>query len=94
MAKLFRIFAALLFVSLSAMSSIASATNYTLWVNGRGGGGVVGDYTSFTYWGPSATAAGINKKQLTGMAITVLLPKMAKSATHLIASVLGLTGAT
>ena len=62
MAKLFRIFAALLFISFSAMSSIASATNYTLWVNGRGGGGVVGDYTSFTYWGPSATAAGINKK--------------------------------
>jgi hypothetical protein len=40
----------------------ASATNYTLWINGRGGGGTIGDYNSFTYWGPAATAAGVNKK--------------------------------
>jgi hypothetical protein len=60
--KLSRLFATVVFVALSAASSIASATNYTLWVNGRGGGGVVGNYTSFTYWGPSSTAAGVNKK--------------------------------
>lgn len=42
----------------------AHATNYTLWINGRGGGGVVGNYNSFTYWGPAATAAGINKKSV------------------------------
>lgn len=53
---------ALLLLALTAMSNIASAENYTLWVNGRTGGGVVGDYTSFTYWGPSSTAAGVNKK--------------------------------
>ena len=35
----------------------ASATNYTLWINGRGGTGVVGNYNSFTYWGPAASAA-------------------------------------
>ncbi|MCU6433698.1 hypothetical protein LPB67_07890 [Undibacterium sp. Jales W-56] len=64
MAKLCRLFAAVLFLALSAMSSIASATNYTLWINGRTGGGVVGDYNSFTYWGPSSTAAGINKKSV------------------------------
>lgn len=39
-----------------------SATNYSLWINGRNGGGAVGNYSDFTYWGPSATAAGVNKK--------------------------------
>ncbi len=57
-----RILVVLFVLSMSAVSSIASATNYTLWVNGRGGGGVVGDYNSFNYWGPSSTAAGVNKK--------------------------------
>ena len=47
---------------LLAVSWQASATNYTLWINGRTGGGTVGDYNSFTYWGPAATAAGVNKK--------------------------------
>jgi len=62
MTKLMRVVAYLFFVSLTAISTIASATNYSLWINGRNGSGVVGDYTSFTYWGPSSTAAGINKK--------------------------------
>lgn len=53
---------ALLLLALTAMSNIASAENYTLWVNGRGGGGVIGNYSSFTYWGPASTAAGVNKK--------------------------------
>ncbi len=57
-----RILVVLFVLSISAVSSIASATNYTLWVNGRGGGGVVGNYNSFNYWGPSTTAAGVNKK--------------------------------
>lgn len=57
-----RILVVLFVLSMSAVSGIASATNYTLWVNGRGGGGVVGDYNSFNYWGPSSTAAGVNKK--------------------------------
>jgi hypothetical protein len=57
-----RILVVLFVLSMSAVSSIASATNYTLWVNGRGGGGVVGDYNSFNYWGPASTAAGVNKK--------------------------------
>jgi hypothetical protein len=47
---------------LLAASSLACATNYTLWINGRTGGGTIGDYNSFTYWGPSSTAAGVNKK--------------------------------
>lgn len=40
----------------------AFATNYSLWINGRTGGGVAGNYADFTYWGPSSTAAGVNKK--------------------------------
>lgn len=62
MTKLFRVLASLLLVSMSALAVPSSAANYTLWINGRGGGGVVGNYASFTYWGPSTTAAGVNKK--------------------------------
>ena len=60
--KLIRFWSATVFLALAAFSGVASATNYTLWVNGRGGGGVVGNYGSFTYWGPASTAAGVNKK--------------------------------
>ncbi|WP_338844451.1 hypothetical protein V8J88_12440 [Massilia sp. W12] len=42
----------------------ANATNYTLWINGRTGGGAVGNYNSWNYWGPGATAAGVNKKSV------------------------------
>jgi hypothetical protein len=62
MSRFMRICFTLVLLSLGAVTSIASATNYTLWVNGRGGGGVVGDYGSFSYWGPAGTAAGVNKK--------------------------------
>ncbi|MBL8511127.1 MAG: hypothetical protein JNM52_05730, partial [Betaproteobacteria bacterium] len=44
------------------VSLAAEATNYSLWINGRTGGGQVGNYNDFTYWGPASTAAGINKK--------------------------------
>jgi len=47
---------------LLAWSGLAGATNYSLWVNGRTGGGVVGDYASFNYFGPGTVAAGVNKK--------------------------------
>jgi hypothetical protein len=40
----------------------AGATNYTLWIKGRGSPGAAGNYNDFTYWGPAATAAGVNKK--------------------------------
>ncbi|SHH15530.1 hypothetical protein [Massilia sp. CF038] len=62
MSRFMRMFVTLCLVSLSAASSIASAANYTLWINGRTGGGVVGDYGSFSYWGPASTAGGVNKK--------------------------------
>ena len=62
MSRFMHVFMSLCLVCLTAASGVASAANYTLWVNGRGGGGVVGDYGSFSYWGPSTTAAGVNKK--------------------------------
>jgi hypothetical protein len=42
----------------------AQATNYSLWINGRTGGGQVGNHADFTYWGPATTAAGVNKKSV------------------------------
>ena len=43
-------------------SMFAHATNYSLWINGRTGGGQIGNYADFSYWGPASTAAGVNKK--------------------------------
>ncbi|WP_229511067.1 MULTISPECIES: hypothetical protein [unclassified Massilia] len=45
-------------------AGVASATNYSLWVNGRTGGGAIGNYNDFTYFGPNATPAGVNKKSV------------------------------
>jgi hypothetical protein len=47
---------------LLAFAGLASATNYTLWINGRTGGGAIGNYTDFAYWGPASMDAGVNKK--------------------------------
>jgi len=57
-----RLLRAIVALCLLVSSGLASATNYTLWINGRTGGGVIGNYDSFTYWGPAATPAGVNKK--------------------------------
>jgi hypothetical protein len=59
-----RLFRTLIALCLLATSSLAAAANYTLWINGRTGGGVIGNYNSFTYWGPGTTAAGVNKKSV------------------------------
>ncbi|MDI1434247.1 hypothetical protein [Polyangium sorediatum] len=42
----------------------ASATNFSLWIHGRNTGTATkaGNYTDFSYWGSSGTAAGVNKK--------------------------------
>ncbi len=45
-------------------SMLGYTTNYSLWINGRTGGGQLGNYADFTYWGPNATAAGVNKKSV------------------------------
>jgi len=57
-----RLLRTLVALCLLACAGLASATNYTLWINGRLGGGVIGNYDSFNYWGPAAVAAGVNKK--------------------------------
>ena len=62
MSRFMRLMVSLSLLALTAVSTISSAANYSLWVNGRGGSGVVGDYASFTNWGPATTAAGVNKK--------------------------------
>ena len=55
--KLMRWLTMLCLLGITGLSAgLASATNYTLWINGRTGGGTIGDYNSFTYWGPSSTA--------------------------------------
>lgn len=64
MSRFMRFCVSLSLVSLAAFHSVASAANYSLWINGRTGGGVVGNYNSFTYWGPATTAAGVNKKSV------------------------------
>lgn len=46
------------------LAAAAHATNYTLWINGRTGGGQVGNHADFRYWGPATTAAGVNKKSV------------------------------
>jgi hypothetical protein len=62
MIKLIRIFASILFVVLSVVSITASATNYSLWIKGKGGSGTAGNYNDFSNWGPSSVNAGVNKK--------------------------------
>jgi hypothetical protein len=61
--KLLRTFMALCLFALSASAAnLASATNFSLWINGRTGGGVIGNYNSWTYWGLRTADAGVNKK--------------------------------
>ena len=47
-----------------ATAAAVQATNYSLWINGRTGGGQVGNHADFAYWGPAGTAAGVNKKSV------------------------------
>lgn len=48
---------------LMGLAGAVSATNYSLWINGRSNSSAqYGNYADFIYWGPSSTAAGVNKK--------------------------------
>ncbi len=49
------VFAALLAVGVQA-------TNDSVWINGRTGGGQLGTHEDFTYFGPGTVNAGVNKK--------------------------------
>ncbi|NKI96550.1 hypothetical protein [Rhizobacter sp. SG703] len=53
-----------LVAGLVGLATAALATNYSLWINGRTGGGILGNYADFTYWGPSSVEAGVNKKSV------------------------------
>ena len=64
MRSVVRVFVALSLVALGALAVVAQATNYSLWINGRTGGGQVGNHADFSYWGPATTAAGVNKKSV------------------------------
>ncbi|WP_434383583.1 hypothetical protein [Melittangium boletus] len=45
------------------LAAPALATNYTLWIHGKNGGGTQGgNYADFSNWGPSTAEAGVNKK--------------------------------
>lgn len=57
-----RVAAATAGLCLFGFALVGQSTNYSLWINGRTGGGQIGNYNDFTYWGPSSTAAGVNKK--------------------------------
>jgi hypothetical protein len=57
-----RVAAATVGLCLFGFAVVGQSTNYSLWINGRTGGGQIGNYNDFTYWGPSTTAAGVNKK--------------------------------
>ena len=46
----------------NAIASEAEATNYSLWIKGRGAGGAVGNYNDFSYWGPASVNGGVNKR--------------------------------
>jgi hypothetical protein len=44
------------------LGTSSQALNYSLWIKGRGSGGVPGQYGDFAYWGSSGVAAGVNKR--------------------------------
>jgi hypothetical protein len=53
--------ARLAFLVLAVGALSTQATNYTVWVKGRGAGGVPGNHLDFSYWGSSAVDAGVHK---------------------------------
>ena len=48
-------------VALAVAAVSTQATNYTVWVKGRGAGGVPGNHLDFGYWGAGTADAGVNK---------------------------------
>jgi hypothetical protein len=54
---------ALVAIAATALLALAAqATNYSLWINGRGGGGTPGNHADWRAWGPATVNAGVNKK--------------------------------
>ena len=59
-----RIMRSMVLLCLACATFSASAANYTLWINGRNGGGTPGNHNSWNYWGPGSADAGVNKKSV------------------------------
>jgi hypothetical protein len=58
-----KLFSTAIIAATALVGAEASATNYSLWIHGRNSNTTQpGNYASFSYWGPSTTAAGVNKK--------------------------------
>ena len=58
-----KLFSAAVIAATALVGAEASATNYSLWIHGRNGNTTrAGNYADFSYWGPSSTNAGVNKK--------------------------------
>ncbi|WP_309887786.1 hypothetical protein [Archangium sp.] len=58
-----KLFSTAIIAATALVGAEASATNYSLWIHGRNGNTTQpGNYANFSYWGPSTTAAGVNKK--------------------------------
>jgi hypothetical protein len=51
-------------VAAACVAATGYATNYSLWINGRTGGGQLGNHADFSYWGPAGANAGVNKKSV------------------------------
>jgi hypothetical protein len=64
MTRSMRVKALLCLSSLLGAAGVAQATDYSLWINGRNGNGVVGNYNDFRYFGAASVAAGVNKKSV------------------------------
>ncbi len=60
-----KMFSAAIIAATALVGAEASATNYSLWIHGRNNNTTLaGNYASFSYWGSSTTAAGVNKKSV------------------------------
>jgi hypothetical protein len=62
MMKAIRLVVLLWLFLMGANPGLAGATNYSLWIKGRGTEGAVGNYNDFTYWGSPSVNGGVNKK--------------------------------
>lgn len=62
MTKAMRLAVLLWLFLMGANPGEAGATNYSLWIKGRGTEGAVGNYNDFTYWGAPSVNGGVNMK--------------------------------
>ena len=49
---------------LACIAGAVYATNYTLWIHGRNGGGAIGNHLDFSYWGADTVNGVVNKRAI------------------------------